>query len=110
MVEQRIENPRVVGSIPTPATTFTHNPRMNLEWLGYTAAALTSASFIPQAVMTIRSRDTRGISRGMYIIFTVGVAFWLAYGIAIDSLPMILANVVTLGLAGTVLVLKLRYG
>jgi MtN3 and saliva related transmembrane protein len=83
---------------------------MNLEWLGYVAAALTSASFIPQAVMTIRSRDTRGISRGMYIIFTIGVALWLAYGIYIDSLPMILANLVTLGLAGTVLVLKLRYG
>jgi MtN3 and saliva related transmembrane protein len=46
----------------------------------------------------------------MYIIFTTGVAFWLAYGIAIDSLPMILANTVTLGLAGTVLALKLRYG
>ena len=83
---------------------------MNLEWLGYTGAALTSASFIPQAVMTIRSRDTRGISRGMYVIFTTGVAFWLAYGIAIDSLPMVLANTVTLGLAGTVLALKLRYG
>ena len=83
---------------------------MNLEWLGYTAALLTSASFIPQAVMTIRSRDTRGISRGMYVIFTTGVAFWLAYGIAIDSLPMVLANTVTLGLAGTVLALKLRYG
>lgn len=83
---------------------------MNLEWLGYTGALLTSASFIPQAVMTIRSRDTRGISRGMYVIFTIGVAFWLAYGIAIDSLPMVLANTVTLGLAGTVLALKLRYG
>ena len=83
---------------------------MNLEWLGYVAALLTSASFIPQAVMTIRSRDTRGISRGMYIIFTTGVAFWLAYGIAIDSLPMIFANTVTLALAGTVLALKLRYG
>jgi MtN3 and saliva related transmembrane protein len=83
---------------------------MNLEWLGYTGALLTSASFIPQAVMTIRSRDTRGISRGMYVIFTTGVAFWLAYGIAIDSLPMVLANTVTLGLAGTVLALKLRYG
>jgi MtN3 and saliva related transmembrane protein len=83
---------------------------MNLEWLGFVAATLTSASFIPQAVMTIRSRDTRGISRGMYIIFTTGVAFWLAYGIAIDSLPMILANTVTLALAGTVLALKLRYG
>ena len=83
---------------------------MNPEWLGYAAAVLTTASFIPQAVMTIRSRDTRGISRGMYIIFVVGVALWLAYGIYIDSLPMILANVVTLGLAGTILALKLRYG
>ena len=83
---------------------------MNLELLGYTGAHLTSASFIPQAVMTIRSRDTRGISRGMYIIFTTGVAFWLAYGIAIDSMPMILANTVTLGLAGTVLAFKLRSG
>jgi MtN3 and saliva related transmembrane protein len=83
---------------------------MNLEWIGFTGALLTTASFIPQAVMTIRSRDTRGISLGMYVIFTIGVAFWLAYGIAIDSLPMILANTVTLGLAGTVLALKLRYG
>ena len=83
---------------------------MNPEWLGFAAAVLTTASFIPQAVMTIRSRDTRGISRGMYIIFTVGVALWLAYGIYLDSLPMILANVVTLGLAGTILAFKLRYG
>ena len=83
---------------------------MNLEWLGYAAAVLTGASFIPQAVMTLRTRDTRGISRGMYVIFTAGVALWLAYGIAIDSWPMIFANVTTLLLAGAVLILKLRYG
>jgi MtN3 and saliva related transmembrane protein len=83
---------------------------MTPEWLGYAAAVLTSTSFIPQAVMTIRSRDTRGISRDMYILFTVGVALWLAYGIYLDSIPMIIANVVTLGLASTVLALKLRYG
>lgn len=83
---------------------------MNLEWLGFAAAALTSASFIPQAVMTIRTRDTRGISLGMYAIFTVGVALWLAYGIALDSWPMIVANTATLALAGTILALKLRYG
>jgi MtN3 and saliva related transmembrane protein len=83
---------------------------MNLELLGFAGAALTTASFIPQAVMTIRTKQTHGISRGMYIIFTIGVAFWLAYGIAIDSLPMILANSVTLGLAATILALKLRYG
>ncbi len=83
---------------------------MNLEWLGFAAAALTSASFIPPAVMTIRTRDTRGISLGMYSIFTVGVALWLAYGIALDSWPMIVANTATLALAGTILALKLRYG
>jgi len=83
---------------------------MNLELLGYIGALLTTGSFIPQAIMTIRTRDTRGISRGMYIIFTIGVAFWLAYGIALDSGPMIIANTVTLVLAGTVLALKLRYG
>jgi MtN3 and saliva related transmembrane protein len=83
---------------------------MNLEWIGFIAACLTTGSFIPQAVMTIRTRDTRGISLGMYVIFTTGVAFWLAYGIAIASLPMIFANTVTLGLAGTVLALKIRYG
>jgi len=83
---------------------------MNLEWFGYAAAVLTTGSFIPQAVMTIRTRNTTGVSRGMYIIFTLGVALWLAYGIAIDSLPMILANSVTLLLAATILALKLRYG
>jgi len=83
---------------------------MNLEWFGYAAAALTSGSFIPQAMMTIRTRDTRGISRGMYAMFTTGVALWLAYGVAIGSWPMIIANTVTLLLAATVLVLKLRFG
>ena len=83
---------------------------MNFHWIGFAAALLTTASFIPQAVMTIRTRDTRGVSLGMYIIFTTGVGFWLVYGIAIDSLPMVLANTVTLGLAGTILALKLRHG
>jgi MtN3 and saliva related transmembrane protein len=85
-------------------------PRMNLEWFGYAAAALTSGSFIPQAIMTIRTRDTRGISRGMYALFTIGVSLWLVYGIAIHSWPMIIANTVTLTLAATILVLKLRFG
>ena len=83
---------------------------MNLEWFGYAAAVLTTGSFVPQAVMTIRTRNTSGISLAMYVIFTLGVALWLAYGIAIESWPMILANTVTLGLAATILGLKLRYG
>ncbi|MGY0634360.1 SemiSWEET transporter [Luteimonas sp. A478] len=83
---------------------------MSVEWLGYAAAILTSIAFVPQAVKTIRSRDTSGISLGMYVIFTVGIGFWFAYGLALGSWPMILANITTFILAGTILVLKLRHG
>jgi MtN3 and saliva related transmembrane protein len=83
---------------------------MNLEWFGYLAAILTTGSFVPQAIMTIRTRNTRSISLAMYVFFTIGVALWLVYGIALESWPMILANTVTLGLAATILALKVRHG
>ena len=83
---------------------------MNMEWFGFAAAFLTTFSFVPQAVMAIRTRNTSGISRGMYFMFTVGVSLWLVYGIYLHSWPMIAANTVTLILATTVLVMKLRFG
>ena len=83
---------------------------MSLEWAGYVAATMTTLSFVPQAVKTIRSRDTSGLSLGMYVVFTFGVAMWLVYGIALHSIPMILANVVTFLLSATILGLKLKHG
>lgn len=83
---------------------------MSGEWLGYMAAVLTTLSFVPQAVKTIRSKDTGSISISMYLMFTVGIGFWLAYGLAIGSWPMIGSNCVTLLLAGTILGMKMRYG
>lgn len=83
---------------------------MSGEWMGFVAATLTTFSFVPQAVKTIRTRDTRGISLWMYVTFTVGIAFWLGYGLFLESWPMIIANVVTLALSLTILSLKLRYG
>jgi MtN3 and saliva related transmembrane protein len=83
---------------------------MTGEWMGYVAAMLTTLAFVPQAAQTIRSRDTRGISLAMYVVFTVGVGFWLGYGLVLGSWPMIIANTVTLLLAATILALKLRYG
>jgi MtN3 and saliva related transmembrane protein len=59
---------------------------------------------------TIRTRDTRGISLGMYVVFTLGVACWFCYGIVLMSWPMIVSNLLTLGLSATILVLKLRHG
>lgn len=83
---------------------------MNGEWVGFVAAALTTFSFIPQAIRTIRTKETHGISLGMYVMFTVGIAFWLAYGLVLMSWPMILSNIVTLALSSTILALKIRYG
>jgi len=74
------------------------------------AAVLTTVAFVPQALKTIRSRDTSGISLAMYVIFTVGVACWFGYGVFLASWPMILANIVTFALAMTILGLKLRHG
>ncbi len=83
---------------------------MTLEWLGYVAATLTTVAFVPQALKTIRSRDTRGISLGMYVVFTVGIVFWFGYGLALGSWPMIVSNAITFVLAVTILGLKLRHG
>jgi MtN3 and saliva related transmembrane protein len=80
------------------------------SFVGFTAAALTTVSFVPQVIKVWRSRSTHDVSLGMYALFTLGVAMWLAYGLLIHSWPVILANFVTLLLAGTVLVLKLKFG
>ncbi len=81
-----------------------------MEWAGYLAAAMTTLAFVPQALKTIRTRDTRSISLGMYVVFTIGIAFWLVYGIALNSTPMILSNIVTFLLSATILGLKLKHG
>lgn len=81
-----------------------------VELVGYAAAALTTLAFVPQALKTWRSRDTRSLSLGMYATFTIGVGCWLAYGLLLGSVPMILANIVTLTLAVMILVMKLRHG
>ncbi len=75
--------------------------------LGYPAAFLTTIAFVPQAWQSWRTRDLSGISLPMYALFTLGVALWLGYGLAIGSLPVIAANSVTLMLAATVLWLKI---
>jgi len=80
------------------------------DLIGYCAATLTTGAFVPQAVKTIRSRDTRSISLWMYVAFTVGIALWFVYGVALQSWPVILSNLLSFLLAVTILGLKVRYG
>jgi len=91
--------------------TSTLNPMQELsaELVGYLAAILTTCSFIPQAWHTFRTRDVRGVSLGMYSVFTLGVALWLLYGLMLAAWPIVIANAVTLTLAATILGMKLRF-
>jgi MtN3 and saliva related transmembrane protein len=80
-----------------------------IDIIGTLAAILTTSSFVPQAWHTFRTRDVRGISLGMYSVFTVGVACWLVYGLLLSAWPIVIANCITLALAATILTMKLRY-
>lgn len=83
-----------------------------MDWIkivGYIAAASTTIAFLPQAIQTIKTKDTKSISLGMYILFTFGVLMWLIYGIANTDWPIIIANAITLLLAIVILFYKVRY-
>lgn len=78
-------------------------------FIGYLAAGLTTLSFLPQAIKTIKEKNTTGISSVMYTMFTAGVFLWLVYGIFTHDLPVMLANLVTFILASIILFMKIKY-
>lgn len=78
------------------------------EIIGGVAAALTTASFLPQAIKVLRTRETDAISLAMYAMFTTGVALWGIYGLMTMQWSIILANAVTVVLASIILAMKVR--
>lgn len=77
--------------------------------IGVVAAVLTTIAFLPQAVKAWRSRSTQDISLTMYALMAIGNVLWLIYGLLLDSLPLIGANIVSLSFTTSILLLKLRY-
>lgn len=76
------------------------------EHLGYVAALLGALSFLPQLIKVWRFRSVKDISLAMYIIYTMSVILWLAYGIIIKSAPLITAEILTLVLVSAILIMK----
>ena len=86
--------------------TLLYKEKMSPNLIGYVAAALTTLSFFPQAIKTLRSRDTRGISLRMYLLFTIGVALWAIYSLQVNDGPVFICNIITLIPASVVLLMK----
>lgn len=82
---------------------------ISIEDLGFAAAFCTTVAFIPQLVRVVRRRSAKDVSLPTFLLFSVGVFMWLIYGIDIGSRPVIASNSVTLVLALSIVVLKLRY-
>ena len=80
-----------------------------IQMLGLLAGSLTTAAFLPQVLKTWKSRSAKDLSLGMFLLFCLGVALWLVYGFAVNDLPVIAANLLTLILAVTLLFFKLRF-
>jgi MtN3 and saliva related transmembrane protein len=75
--------------------------------IGGLAAVVSTASFAPQAWKIIRSRKTKDISTGMYLLTVVGFALWIGFGIGLGQWPLIAANSICLLLSGFILLMKL---
>lgn len=78
--------------------------------LGLTAGTLTTLSFLPQVIKTWKTRSTKDISTGMFVTFCAGILLWALYGFAINSMPVIITNIVTFFLAFVILLLKIKHG
>ena len=107
---------RVCCALSSVASRYTSRlaqpgePALPTEVLGYLAATGTTIAFLPQVIRVWKTRSAEDISLSMYLLFVAGVALWIAYGLAIHSVPVVAANCVTLVLAGAVLVGKFRFG
>ena len=86
-----------------------HLTSARIEDLGYAAALLTTAAYVPQLVRVIRLRSARDISLPTFLMFALGVFFWLLYGLYTGSMPIILCNAANLFLSMSIVFLKLRF-
>jgi MtN3 and saliva related transmembrane protein len=82
---------------------------MTITHLGLVAGAITTAAGIPQVVRAYRTKHTRDISIWQPLLLVVGMAFWLAYGVALGDKPLIVANAVSIICYSALIIMKLCY-
>lgn len=77
--------------------------------VGFGAGTLCTLAYLPQAMHSYRTKSVSDISLVMLVSLNVGLVLWVAYGILIRSLPIILPNAITFLLAFPLLVMKIRF-
>lgn len=80
-----------------------------IKAIGFAAAALSTLSFLPQVIKSLRTRRMEDINLLFLVMLIAGLLLWTVYGFMLGELPLILANIVTLALNFVLLGLKLKY-
>ncbi|MBD0320701.1 MAG: SemiSWEET transporter [Gemmatimonadetes bacterium] len=80
-----------------------------ISLIGFLAGCVTVVSFVPQVVQVWRTRRTRDLSSGAFLLLALGAALWLAYGVLTRDWPVILTNSAVGLLVCAILVAKLRF-
>jgi MtN3 and saliva related transmembrane protein len=81
-----------------------------IKLIGFAAATCTTVAYAPQFIKVWRSRSARDISLVMFLVMVLGIALWLTYGLLSGDAPLVVANAITMLLAGGILFMKLKYG
>jgi MtN3 and saliva related transmembrane protein len=81
-----------------------------MSYFGIIGAILTTTAFLPQALKTIKTKETKDLSLSTFLLIFSGTICWCIYGIAISDLPLIVANSITAVLAGIIVFIKLQEG
>jgi MtN3 and saliva related transmembrane protein len=78
-------------------------------FLGYFAGFLTTVSLIPQVIKTWKTKSATDFSLAMLLTWWSGIVCWIIYGVLVNAKPIILWNLGTLFLAGSILIMKLKF-
>lgn len=81
----------------------------SITLLGLVGGTLTTASFFPQVFKTWKTRSTKDVSLFMFVLLSVGITFWIAYGLKIGSVPVVAANSISLVMTLAMLAMKIRF-
>ena len=82
---------------------------MHVDIFGYFAAILTTAAFLPQLIKTLKTKKADDVSLTTLIMFIIGVFSWIVYGYKISSIPILIANLITLTLNLMILISKIYF-
>lgn len=79
------------------------------DYIGIAAAVFTTVCQLPQTIKVVRTREVHSISLPTYAMLNVGIALWIAYGACVGDVPLVVSNLLTLLMTGTIMGYKIAY-